>query len=64
MIQRGVWNETVGAKLKYWDKNPSQGHFADGGYHMDVAFFQVSLLIVGRRRRRRRHHHHHHHHRW
>ena len=57
MIHYGVWNETDEAKLKYMDKNLSQGHFVDGGYHMDVTFFQVSLLNVCRCRR---HHHHHH----
>jgi hypothetical protein len=60
MIQYGVWNETDGAKLKYWEKNFSRGHFVDGGYNMDVAFFLVSLLNV-RRYRHHNHHHHHHH---
>jgi hypothetical protein len=55
MIQYRVWDEPDGAKLKYLDKNLFQGHFVGGGYHMDVAFFQVSLLNV------RRYHHHNHH---
>ena len=53
MIQYGVWSETDGAKLKCWEKYPSQGHLENGGNHKDMAFFQVSLLNV-----RRCHHHH------